>query len=191
MELTGANNEIPTLEKIISCLLRHESLFATPRLTNVVSYENKVVVKVDKALLLQGLAEQAQNLDLQCLVTNQTLVATFKRQESCKSHLYFTAKFFLDGVSGQYSKSKYVSVAVSIADVCGQSDEQKVCVSVFLKRPDQIEQSNALHKSFKTTTCQQTEKFSGFQNYISKKEFSLFIDNNGAVIFGFLITLMS
>lgn len=189
MEVADKQNENPSLEKFLSYILRCESLFTTPELINVVSYQDKIVVKIENVLLLQKLAEQAKTPDLQVLTIKPVPVETSNVLRVSDANFKCVIKIFLDGVSGRSSKSKFVSAAISFLKAYSDFQPQQFSVIVFLKNPCQ--QLPHFHRCFKTKSGRDFKLFTGIEHFISKEDFVKFICNNGTATFGFRVKLLA
>lgn len=189
MAVTNKRKDEQSLEEMVIYVLSNERLFTAPELTNVVAYQDKIVVKIEKVLLLQKLAEQAQTSEVQCLITNPVLVKSAQKLHFSAGVFKCSLKIFLDGVSGRCSKAKFASIATSMTNAHNEIKNQQLAVIAFLRSP--CGQLADFQRSFRARTCRNLETYVGIHHFISKETFLNYICNEGTVTLGFKIILLT
>lgn len=176
----------PSLSCVLNAVLAEEEAFATPILTNVVSFENKLLIKIEDIRLLTAFAEHAANKNLQILSTRPTKLwlKDAKTQILLDEQVECVLKFFMDGVNGDESKGKYVSVSASIQRTSKSKHDpgRPVFVLVFVKgTKGEIEM-----KSFTTKI---DGKDRGIKKFLEKTKVCNHIADDGSVTFAISVML--
>lgn len=170
-----------TLEEICKSVLTIESAFCTPILTNVVSYKNKIFIKIENVTTLTSLAEKAKSDPLQQLtiraINVEPVCVDGDHESSCRE-LTCVIKLFLNGVKNTESWGRYVSVASSFNYKTKPSEEtqESAIVSWFVQSPRNKFQP---HHSRHYRQCFRGEQsFVGLKQFISKESLKQFISDD-------------
>lgn len=177
--------EVISLDKVINFVLAKESLFEIPVLNNVVSFENKILVKIEKLSVLKKLAENAKSSNIQCLKTGQLKIEAISlngaHDVDCKE-LTCVVKLFLNGVSKTDSWGKFLSVATSIDYKTNKASHERMptaIVSVFVKNLNENWHTHYT-KSYRQHSVEK-ETFVGLQKFISNKDLENYVSDKDSL----------
>lgn len=177
----------PSFDEILKAVLADEEQYGTPILTNAVSFENKILIKIDKALSLQWLAENAKTPGLQCLQVQPIRIAARTNIEGRPLRLFCAVKLFLDGV--RRSKGKSVSIATSFSheneNVLSNTENRKTLRVYVLLKPARKDSELPIYiKSYKMAMVNDIEVYKGLHDFVARKNLNKFIQENGSLIIG-------